>query len=110
MGFYFTRGSKLSPELKILHLSDDRLPDWRIEKSAITALKVGHDVVFAGRNSKTYHTNTFSGKYEIEWTERSRRGFPFYWHSVKKQVGKVIREVRPDIVHAHNIFSAKINI
>ena len=89
-------------------MSDDRLPDWRIEKSAITALNVGHDVVFAGRNSKTYHTNTFSKKYEIDWTERSRRGFPFYWHSVKKQVERMIREVRPDIVHAHNIFSAKM--
>ena len=31
-----------------------------------------------------------------------------YWHYVKKQIGKVIKEVKPDIVHAHNIFSAKI--
>lgn len=94
--------------MKILHLSDDKLPDWRIEKSGITALNHGHEVVFAGKNSVEYQTNTFSKKYVIDWTERSRRGFPFYWHSVRKQVDKVVREARPDIVHAHNVFSAKI--
>ena len=26
----------------------------------------------------------------------------------KKQLGKVMRESKPDLVHAHNIFSAKI--
>jgi glycosyltransferase involved in cell wall biosynthesis len=95
-------------ELRILHLSDDRLPDWRIEKSAISASNLGYEVIFAGRNSEPYHTNTFSRKYELNWTERSRRGIPFYWHSVKKQVERMIKEVRPDIVHAHNIFSAKM--
>jgi len=95
-------------ELRILHLSDDRLPDWRIEKSAISASNLGYEVIFAGRNSETYRTNTFSRKYEINWTERSRRGIPFYWHSVKKQVERTIRESKPDIVHAHNIFSAKM--
>jgi glycosyltransferase involved in cell wall biosynthesis len=94
--------------MKILHLSDERLPDWRIEKSAITASNRGHEVLFAGRESKTYHTDTFSIMYEIDWTERSRRGIPFYWHSVKKQVRRIIREARPDIVHAHNVFSAKM--
>ena len=75
---------------------------------ALQTLNHGHEVVFAGKNSVEYQTNTFSKKYVIDWTERSRRGFPFYWHSVRKQVDKVVREARPDIVHAHNVFSAKI--
>jgi glycosyltransferase involved in cell wall biosynthesis len=94
--------------MKILHLSDDSLPDWRVEKSALSASNIGHQVIFAGKRSQSYHTYTFSRNYDINWTERSRRGFPFYWHSVKKQVERVLREVRPDIVHAHNIVSAKI--
>ena len=72
---------EVSSIMKILHLSDDKLPtDWRIEKSGITALNHGHEVVFAGKNSVEYQTNTFSKKYVIDWTEKSRRGFPFYWH------------------------------
>src|SRR2546428_6225676 len=94
--------------LRILHLSDDSLPDWRVEKSALSASNMGHQLIFAGRHSKSYHTYAFSRKYGINWTERSRRGIPFYWHSVKKQVERVLRDVRPDIVHAHNIFSAKM--
>ena len=90
--------------MRILHLSDVSLPDWRVEKSAISALKFGREVIFAGGNSKNYQTKTFTKLYEITWTERARRGIPFYWHSVKKQVERVIREVRPDIVHAHDVF------
>jgi glycosyltransferase involved in cell wall biosynthesis len=95
-------------QLKILHLSDASLPDWRTEKSAITASNYGHEVIFAGRDSKNYPTKTFSKIYEIKWTSKARLGIPFYWHSVKKQVERVIKDVRPDIVHAHNIFSAKM--
>ena len=35
--------------MKVLHLSEYGLPDWRIEKSAITAKREGHDVFFAGQ-------------------------------------------------------------
>lgn len=84
------------------------MPDRRIEKSAITASKWGHEVFFGGKRSDDYTGKTFSKVYEINWTPPARLGIPFYWHSVKKQVEKVLREVRPDIVHAHNIFSAKM--
>jgi len=95
--------------LKILHLSTEGLPDWRIEKSALTALNKGHEVVFAGSKSPfIYNRNTFSKIYEVIWTAKARYGFPYYWHMVKKQIYQIIKEVLPDIVHAHNIFSAKM--
>jgi len=91
-----------------LHLSYAGLPDWRIEKSAISASKCGHEVIFAGRDSKNYRTKTFSKTYEIKWTFKARIGIPFYWHSVKKQIERVLMAVRPDIVHAHDLFPAKM--
>ena len=94
-------------DLKILHLSDMHLPDWRIEKSASTDLNLGHEVVFAGMKSN-YAGSVFSKIFHIHWTPRVRRGVPFYWHSVKKQLERVLKETRPDVVHAHNIFSAKM--
>jgi glycosyltransferase involved in cell wall biosynthesis len=93
--------------LKVLHLSDMHLPDWRIEKSAFTDLNRGHEVVFAGMKSN-YTGNVFSKVFQIHWTPRARRAVPFYWHSVKKQLEGVIKETRPDVIHAHNIFSAKM--
>jgi glycosyltransferase involved in cell wall biosynthesis len=95
--------------LRILHLSDDGLPDWRIEKSALTASRLGHEVVFAGgKNHINYSRRTFPQTYEVNWTPNARRAIPSHWHPVKKQLEKVIKAVKPDIVHAHNIFSAKM--
>jgi glycosyltransferase involved in cell wall biosynthesis len=83
------------------------LPDWRIEKSASTDLNLGYDVVFAGMKSN-YRGSIFSRIFHVHWTPRARRGVPFYWHSVKKQLNKVLKATKPDVIHAHNIFSAKM--
>jgi glycosyltransferase involved in cell wall biosynthesis len=83
------------------------LPDWRIEKSAITDSSLGHQVFFAGMKSE-YKGYAFSKIYQIHWTPRARRAVPFYWHSVRKQFDKVLKETKPDVIHAHNIFSAKM--
>jgi len=91
----------------VLHLSDMPLPDWRIEKSAITDSNLGHQVFFGGMKSE-YKGYAFSKIYHIHWTPRARRAVPFYWHSVKKQFDKVLKETKPDVIHAHNIFSAKM--
>jgi glycosyltransferase involved in cell wall biosynthesis len=98
--------------LRILHLSDDTLPggiiSWRIQKSAISALKHGHEVFFGGLKKSIAAKETFNKIYEINWTPRARWAFPYDWHCVKKQLDRVLHEVKPDIVHANNIFSAKM--
>jgi glycosyltransferase involved in cell wall biosynthesis len=93
--------------MKILHLSDTPLPDWRIQKSASSSKKRGLDVYFGGPNVLGCKTE-FTQLYEISWTSRARNKLPFYWNMVKKQMSKAINELRPDIIHAHNIFSAKM--
>jgi glycosyltransferase involved in cell wall biosynthesis len=98
--------------MRILHLSDHVLQggiiSWRIEKSAISALKRGYEVFFGGPKNSISAKETFDKIYEINWTARARRAFPYDWHCVKKQVRNVLVEVRPDIIHANNIFSAKM--
>ena len=94
--------------LRILHLSHESLPDWRIEKTAISAFDKGHEVAFAGIYPKKYTNETFSEIHNLIWTAKARFGIPFYWRSVKKQLAKVLIKARPDIVHAHNLFSAKL--
>jgi hypothetical protein len=89
-------------------LSHESLPDWRIEKAAVTALNGGHEVFFGGRYPNNYTSKIFPKIYRIDWTAKARFAMPVYWGSVKKQVEGIIKEVKPDIVHAHNLFSAKM--
>jgi glycosyltransferase involved in cell wall biosynthesis len=95
--------------MRILHLSDDGLPDWRVEKSALTAKKAGHDIFFAGRPTNSTQSVIFSEVHPIKWTAGGMVGIPYYYHKVKKQIEKLVKQIRPDIVHAHNIGSAKIS-
>jgi hypothetical protein len=64
--------------------------------------------MFAGKLPGNYVNTIFSKLYGIIWTAKARYGIPVYWGYVKKQVASIIKDVRPDIVHAHNIFSAKM--
>src|SRR5919106_4979886 len=94
--------------MRVLHVSHESLPDWRIEKSAITAANMNNEVFFVGRVSNSYTRKTFSKIYKISWGAKARFGLAFYWHSVKKQLERGLKETRPEVVHAHNIFSAKM--
>ena len=95
--------------MRILHLSDDGLPDWRVEKSALSAKKKGYEVFFAGRLNSIAQSTVFSETYSIKWTAAAMIGIPYYYGRVKKQIEKLVKQVRPDIVHSHNIGSAKIS-
>jgi hypothetical protein len=95
--------------MRILHLSDDGLPDWRVEKSALTGKKNGHDVFFGGRLNSNSHSTAFSEIYTVKWNAAAMIGIPYYYHGVKKQVERLVKLVRPDIVHSHNIGSAKVS-
>jgi hypothetical protein len=94
--------------MKILHLSHEKLPDWRVEKAALTGCKYGHTVYFAGLDSPNYSSNVFKKIIKLDWNSKARFGIPYYYHLVKKQVKRVLDEIRPDVIHAHNIFAGKM--
>jgi glycosyltransferase involved in cell wall biosynthesis len=95
--------------VKVLHLSEFGLPDWRIEKSAITAKRKGYDVFFAGeKNVHEYRNITFNKIFEFPWNIKAKYQLPLYYQILKKKIKSVIMEIRPDIIHAHNILPAKI--
>lgn len=105
--------------MKILHLSEYSLPHRRIEKSAITGLNHGYRLFFAGTSSNGYNdSKIFEKRYTLQWpTTNYNKGllFPYIvlgktsiWNSLKKQIKKILEEIRPDIVHAHNLLCAKL--
>jgi glycosyltransferase involved in cell wall biosynthesis len=106
--------------MKVLHLSDYGLPHRRIEKSAITGLTHGYRVFFAGRSSfnGSNDSKIFEKIYTIKWPDGNYPkkllipyillGKTSIWNSVKKQIKNILEEIRPDIVHAHNLLCAKL--
>lgn len=106
--------------MKVLHVSQLSLPDSRVEKSAITGLNHGYRVFFAGMSSPELpkSSKVFEKIYTLDWPSTNYPkgllvpyilfGKTSIWISVKKQIEKILQELRPDIVQAHNLLSAKI--
>lgn len=96
--------------MRILHLSDQGLPDSRVEKSAYSAKKLGYSVYFAGGRCDGYSLGTpfFDGVFELPFTWRANIGDPIHWHRLRKKFEAVRSETRPDIIHANNIICAKL--
>src|SRR5437867_717710 len=92
--------------MKILHVSDTGLPDGRIERGARTSAKAGHNVYFAGTACASYVP--FVQQFVLDWRPKHRLHMPFAWAILKKNFIKIFDGIRPDIIHAHNIFAAKL--
>ena len=87
--------------MKILHISDAGLPDPRVERMALTMKKKGHDVVFlGGRDIRGQHLSAFS-----ETRAELLPSGPKIVHDprVKRRWLRAIGEMKPDVVHAHNV-------
>jgi Glycosyltransferase Family 4 len=108
--------------LKILHINDGDLDDPRIVNSAITGKKAGYDVYFCGTNKTApLNTDVFKDKIEIDFTREAKLAKPIvsflnYWpwypypqeaRRMKRQLNEVINQIRPDLIHAHNIFAGR---
>ena len=49
--------------MKILHISDDPLPDWRVEKSALSLKNKDNQVYFAGVTPLSMYNRKILTKY-----------------------------------------------
>lgn len=87
--------------MKILHISHGGLPDPRIEKTAMTMKKEGHQLIFLGGKSiKFQNLDAFEETYTLlTGNDLDVTLNPF----IKRKWLRKIREIRPDVIHAHNI-------
>lgn len=94
--------------VKILHVSDNGLPDWRIEKSALSAKKRGDKTYFAGLRPDYSNTRikAFDWWYNLDWDYKARYYYPNEWMTLKKQLLNIVTDCKPDFIHAHDIFAA----
>lgn len=97
--------------MKILHVSDTPLPDVRIEKMAYTARRKGWETYFVGPPSAGFALGESSFREVLDvvpWNKWARLGIHPHYYWVKRKLAKTIASVKPDLVHAHNIFCAKM--
>jgi len=94
--------------MRILHVSDDPLPDGRVLRAARYMRELGHQVFFAGPLSPTLETHPFEEVTTLPWTARARLRIPPYWGAMSRRLEGILHRLRPDILHAHNICSAKL--
>lgn len=90
--------------MRILHISDGRLPDPRVERMAKTMKKDGHELVFLGGKPTEYQNlSAFS---EVKTVPLGIGPLIAYSPRIKKRWLTAISEIKPDVIHAHNVIVA----
>lgn len=85
--------------MNILHLSHTDLKyDSRIRKAMVSGMKYGFNCSFQdlGYSNSKFNNLVISGH------------IPYFWGKIRGKVEKAIKGSRADIIHAHDIYSARI--
>jgi glycosyltransferase involved in cell wall biosynthesis len=108
---------------KVLHIHDSNLDDPRIICAAMTGAKNGYEPHFCGiQTGKLMENDVFksytwlkSGAKEFVSKRLFNNKLDRHWHffpypinaiRLEKELKQIAEEIRPDIIHAHNIFIA----
>jgi hypothetical protein len=95
--------------MKILHFSDVGLPDTRVERPAVFSKQIGWKVVFAGgRSPQKQIFDAFDTVHFRYWRSSEKTGFPGTLQKVRNWLTRLIRTEEPDLIHAHDLFAAKV--
>ncbi|MEM2122629.1 MAG: glycosyltransferase [Candidatus Bathyarchaeia archaeon] len=95
---------------KVLHVSDDPLPDARVEKMASSMIKSNAKPYFVGpaSSSSALLKTHFKKLFVLDWSPRARMHLPPYWRTIKLSIKRLVDMLKPDLIHAHNIFAARL--
>ena len=97
--------------MKILHFSNEGLPDTRIDRYA-SLFKDNKDtkVFFCGGLPKyaNYKNIFYDQIINLPATPKHQLEVPFFYRAYKNAFKRIFLEINPNVVHAHNFFSAKV--
>ncbi len=94
--------------MKILHLSHEELPDSRIELLAQENRRHGDVPYFIGRAISSPPSGLFEEAFILPMSRMARAGVPVATRRVNRKLKSLVDQIQPDIIHAHNVFSAKM--
>jgi len=104
--------SEYANALRVLHLSHAGLPDERVERAAWSSRLNGDEVCFAGPKFEelSLPSDPFLAKQRIVFSLGSNLGEPLSTSRLDKRFKRIISEAKPDLVHAHDIFAARLAV
>jgi hypothetical protein len=93
----------------ILHLSHSGLPDARIERIAVMAKSYGRSVFLGppGRRTTLFSDSFDSIIFTNAFSTLGNLGLPAFYQSFIQRLSKVVQNIQPAFIYAHNIMAAK---
>ena len=98
--------------MRILHLWQGGFPNERIERFVRTEKKEGFESYFAGRikEGAPFSNTSIEKTFPLPFNRYSNARIPFYWNELKNKLSKILEDIRPDIINAHDIVAGRLAI
>ena len=93
---------------KILMVTHTLLPDHRIDKEAQSLSEKGYKVSIICTGIKREPSKCYEKIYSIPLSNREKSLLPYASKQAAKKISKIIDEVKPDLIHAHDIMAGNI--
>ena len=95
--------------MKILHFSDQGLPDTRLERYGFIQGKLGYERIFVGGSVNSIIIDgSFTDYIRFDLSRSAKFGLPYFYSQYKKNFLKIYNSLKPDLVHCHNYLPAKV--
>ncbi len=93
--------------MRILIVSDDGLPDIRVEREILTLTKLGHEVYFIGPHKYTtlIDSNLIKSTYNMKIPVMAKLKIEPYYYWTKRKIMKIAKSLKPDVIIGVNFFS-----
>jgi len=93
---------------KILMVTHTPLPDHRIDREARSLVEKGYELYIICSGIKRKAPEVYTKIFEIPLSNKEKSLLPFQSKIAAKKFQKVIDDVNPEIIHAHDIMAANI--
>ncbi len=93
---------------KILMITHGPTPDYRIDREAKALADAGHELYLIYRIAKREIADVYKKAFEVPLNLRQRALEPISSRFVARKYKKIIKEIHPDVIHAHDITAAYI--
>ena len=93
---------------KILMLTHGPTPDYRIDREAEALAKDGHELYLIYRTQKGKIPSVYKKTFQVPLNNWQRALEPINCRLASRKYKKIIEEIKPNIIHAHDITAANI--
>ena len=96
--------------MKILFVSDDGLPDIRVEREILTLVNQGREVHFIGpfKYTTLIDKELIKSVHDIKISAKAKLKIEPYYYWTRRKISKIIKSIKPDVIIGVNFFSTML--